>query len=253
MITEGIDVSLYQGDIDWQKVAKSGIDFAMIKAGQGHALSSDAYLFADRYFKKNIKEAYKNGITCGAYYYVTATTVEEAEKQAKHFLSIIRPYRNSLALWAAADVEDVTPPKYCGRLTPRELTDVVLKFCDTVEKDGFKSMLYTNRDYLKNHLEAERLTEIPLWRAHWRSGVITPADAPTDYAENMKIWQYGTSELDGVGICTDANYGYFTAADIVKGIKQRGGRGTTVGNFLGGKAITDAIEKLKSKGEKENE
>ncbi len=216
MITKGIDVSVFQGDIDWKKVAKSGIDFAIIKAGQGHSVSSNAYLFEDRYFKNNITEAYKNGIKCGVYYYVTATTVDEAKTEANHFLKLIKPYRNKISLWAVADVEDVTPAKFCGTVEKEILTDLVLEFCRTLKAGGFEPMLYTNRDYLKNHLDFARLDKIPLWRAHWLSNNVTPADAPDDYAENMKIWQWGAEKVDGIAGEVDANFGYFNETEPKK-------------------------------------
>lgn len=213
LITKGIDVSVFQGDIDWKKVAKSGIDFAIIKAGQGHSVSSNAYLFEDRYFKNNITEAYENGIKCGVYYYVTATTVDEARTEANHFLKLIKPHGNKISLWAVADVEDVTPAKFCGTVEKEILTDAVLEFCRTVKAGGFEPMIYTNRNYLKNKLNAERISGIPLWRAHWLSGEVTPDDAPTDYAKDMKLWQWGAEKVDGIKGDVDANFGYFTSAE----------------------------------------
>ncbi len=223
-ITRGIDVSVYQGGIDWERVKAAGVDFAIIKAGQGHSVSSSAYLFEDRYFEINLKEAHRVGIKCGVYYYVTATTLDEAKTEAEHFLRLIKPHRDKITLWAVADVEDVSPAKYCGLVGKRELTNIVLEFCRVVKGGGFMPMLYTNRNYLKNKLDYERLRSIPLWRAHWLSGEVTPDDLPNDYRENMKIWQWGAERVDGIRGDVDANYGYFSDADIKKGkAKARGG------------------------------
>lgn len=222
--TRGIDVSVFQGSIDWDKVKASGIDFAIIKAGQGHSVSSSAYLFEDRYFELNLREAHRAGIQCGVYYYVTATTLAEARAEANHFLNLITPYKDKISLWAVADVEDVSPAKFCGKVNRELLTDIVLEFCRIVRDGGFEPMLYTNRTYLRNKLDAERLSHLPLWRAHWLSGEVSPSDAPTDYANNMKIWQWGAERVDGISGTVDANFGYFTDMDIKKSkAKVRGG------------------------------
>ncbi len=223
-VTRGIDVSVYQGRIDWERVKAAGIDFAIIKAGQGHSVSSSAYLFEDRYFELNLREAHRVGIACGVYYYVTATTVDEARVEAEHFLRLIKPHKDKITLWAVADVEDVSPAKYCGLVGRETLTEVVLEFCRVVKGGGFVPMLYTNRTYLKNKLDASLLRGIPLWRAHWLSGEVTPDNVPSDYREDMKIWQWGAERVDGIRGDVDANFGYFTDADIKKGkAKVRGG------------------------------
>jgi GH25 family lysozyme M1 (1,4-beta-N-acetylmuramidase) len=221
--TKGIDVSVFQGAIDWEKVKASGVDFAIIKAGQGHSVSSSAYLFEDRYFKRNIEEAHRVGVKCGVYYYVTATTKEEATREARHFLSIIRPYKSKIDLWAVADVEDVSPAKYCGLVEKELLTDIVLEFCRVVKAGGFKPMLYSNRSYLKGKFDYTKLAQIPLWRAHWVINTPQPNDYPRDFSDNMQIWQWGADIIDGISGEVDANYGYFSDADLKGKPKIRSG------------------------------
>lgn len=206
----GVDVSFFQGKIDWQAAREDGVEFAMIKAGQGHSLSGTAYLFADRFFERNLVGAWEAGIACGVYYYMTAKKREEAEREADHFCSLILPYREKIRLWAAVDVEDVTPPRYCGSASRGDLTEAVLAFCRKVRLAGFRPMLYTNRDYLDNRLECGKLIGIPVWRAHWyASGNHDPENAPRDHAESMKIWQWGADEVCGIDGKVDGNIGFF--------------------------------------------
>ena len=101
MAAKGIDVSTFQGEIDWQAVKRSGVSFAMIKATQGRAVSSDAYLFTDSRFVRNITQASQSGIECGVYHYLTARTVSEAVKEAEYFTRTILPYKPQIKLWAA--------------------------------------------------------------------------------------------------------------------------------------------------------
>ena len=209
MITKGIDVSVWQGKIDWERVKRQGVDFAIIKAGQGKSVSGDARYFADSRFEYNLTTAHECGIALGAYYYVTACNIDEAKREAEHFVSLISPHKSKITLWAVLDVEDVSPPKYCGLTKPCELTDIVLEMARLIKNAGFEVMLYTNRTYIENRLEFSRLSHLPLWRAHWKNGHAEPSDAPGDYSENMKIWQWGSEKIDGISGDVDSNYGYF--------------------------------------------
>lgn len=209
---KGVDVSVYQrGCVDWLDFAERGYKFAMVKAGQGHALFSSAVYFEDSAYMDHVKGAFDAGLSVGAYYYATFTSVEEAEREAKEFVFLLDKARKYITLWAAVDVEDIATPKYCGKLNKDELTACILQFCEIVQEAGYKPMLYTNRDYLQNHLIYDRLKKIPLWRAHWRSGEdIEPKDSPKDFSENMKIWQWGSRW----GI--DQNFGFFETPESEK-------------------------------------
>ncbi len=229
-ITKGIDVSVWQGKIDWARVKRAGVDFAIIKAGQGKSVSSDAKYFADSRFEYNIKNAHESGIKVGVYYYVTATGIEEAVREAEHFISLITPHRSRISLWAVLDIEDVSPPKYCGLTKPSELTEIALRMCELIERAGFAPMLYTNRSYIEDRLQFQRLSHLPLWRAHWKNGKPLPDDAPRDYAENMKIWQWGSEKIDGVSGEVDSNYGYFDISqDCGNGSEKKSGKSKTHG------------------------
>lgn len=194
---KGIDVSTYQGYPDWTKVQADGVEFAMIKASQGLAESSEAYLFRDSKFVYNITNAAAAGIRCGVYHYFTAQTEAECDREAEFFLSQIAPYRDKIALYAAVDVESI----YLQDLSKSTLTMLVNRFCEAVAQAGYVPLVYTNPDWLRNRLGD--VSQWYLWLALWRSKLLKPSG----YG-NMVIWQWGSEVVDGITGKVDANIGY---------------------------------------------
>ena len=199
----GVDVSVYQGQIDWRAVKASGIRFAMIKATQGRSVSDPTLVnFTDSRFAENALGAAKVGIVCGAY--LTALNETEAVQEAKVFLSAVAPYRTSLALGAALDVEDSRLPRDKAKLTA-----IVRAFCRYVTDAGMSCMVYTNPDFLQNRLGD--LTEFGLWLALWRDKTNLPT---TKQYPNLKLWQWGTEAVSGIAGKTDANLGITGLLDV---------------------------------------
>lgn len=194
----GVDVSTFQGVVDWNAVKNAGNEFVIVKATQGHSVTNpNLYCFVDSRFKANIAGAYTAGLMIGVYHYFTAQSDAEVEEEARHFIDTIKPYQNKIKLWAAVDVED---KKYCGSVERAELTRRVKAFMNLVEKAGFKPILYTNPNYLKYRFLDGAFDKTDIWLAHW--GVSSPMKV-----KNMMIWQYGTVKIGGKAF--DANYGYF--------------------------------------------
>lgn len=192
----GIDVSTYQGDIDWARVKADGIDFAIIKATQGRSETGTSRNFTDSQFTKNIVGAHRFGIRVGVYHYLTAQTVSEAMEEVDLFLSAVAPYRNIIDLWAVVDVESKHLP------TNRTLlTQIVNTFCSRVNAEGYKPMVYTNPDWLTKKLG--NVSHWDLWLALWRN----KANVPTaDKYLNLRVWQWGSETVDGISGKVDANY-----------------------------------------------
>ena len=193
----GIDVSTYQGVLDWKHVKSAGIDFAMIKATQGRSETNAALRnFTDAKFTRNITEASRLGIRCGVYHYLTAQTVTEAMQEAEYFVSVLAPYKSLVGLWAVADVESKHLPQ-----DKTLLSQIVHAFCSRVQAAGYDPMVYTNPDWLKNRLND--MSAWPLWLALWRNKNLVPTVG--DYP-NLYIWQWGKETLNGVSGTIDANY-----------------------------------------------
>ena len=210
MMLRGIDVSTYQGDINWAKVKADGIDFAFIKASQGRSVSNASLRnFEDSKFAQNIVNANRWGIRIGVYHYLTAWNVSEAMLEAEYFLSVIAPYRSIIDLWAAVDVEDSKSPK-----DKTLMAQIVNTFCSRVEADGYKPMVYTNHDWLTNKLG--NVSQWDLWLALWRN----KANVPTaEKYPNLRVWQWGTEIVDGIAGKPDANY-MISDIEVVEPLKS---------------------------------
>ena len=194
----GIDVSVYQGSIDWKRAAGDGIRFAMIKATQGRSVSNPALRnFTDSRFAENVIGASGAGLACGAYHYLTAYNEAEAVREAEVFLSAVTPYRAKLTLGAAVDVEDSRLPQ-----DRAQLTAIVRTFCRRVKQAGMEIMVYTNPDFLRNRLND--LTEFGLWLALWRSKTNLPSAAQYP---NLRIWQWGSEAVSGITGKANADFG----------------------------------------------
>lgn len=193
----GIDVSTYQGVLDWNHVKSAGIYFAIIKATQGRSETNTSLRnFTDSKFARNITEASRLGIRCGVYHYLTAQTVTEAMQEAEYFLSVISPYKSLVGLWAVADVESPHLPQ-----DKTLLSQIVHAFCSRVQAAGYDPMIYTNPDWLKNRLND--MSAWPLWLALWRNKSLVPT--VNDYP-NLYIWQWGKETLNGVSGTIDSDY-----------------------------------------------
>ncbi len=219
----GVDVYKGNGKIDWNRVKRAGIDFAMVKASQGRGeaeLTKDAYLFADPNFRDNILGAAAAGIPCGVWHWLTAKTVHEAKVEADFFLQTIRSYKSNIKLWAAVDVEsDCHLPR-----DKTALTAIVRAFMERVEAAGFRPMLYTNPYYLTYRYTRGAFDDTDIWLAHY--DVTKPMDVP-----NLRIWQYdsvgnahdvakgwartASGRIPGINAACDVNVGYFELADIL--------------------------------------
>ena len=177
MEINGIDVSRWQGDIDWGKAASAGVRFAMIKAVQGGK--------TDPKFKRNITGAIKNGVFAGAYVYSLARTPEEARGEADAVLELCEKYE--LRYPVALDLED----KSLDALTKKELGDIACAFLDRIREGGRIPMLYSNRDWFKRRIPRSVVKKYYIWLAQWRD---ERPEADFDFA----VWQRGTGRVDGI-------------------------------------------------------
>lgn len=193
---KGIDVSKWQGDINWKKVKNSGIKFAILRATYG----TDN---VDPYFKKNITEALNAGIDTGAYHYSYAINTYEAEKEAEHFLNTVKPYKMKYPL--VLDIEDKTQ----SSLGKDKITDICIAFLSKIEKAGYYSMIYTNKNWFETKLDIDRLKNYDKWLAQYND-VLT-------YTEEIGIWQYSDKgKINGINGNVDMNISYKDYSGIIE-------------------------------------
>lgn len=200
-VLNGIDVSLYQGTIDWAKVKYSGIDFAMIRAGY-RGYGENGTLVEDSMFSKNILGAKSNGISVGIYFYTQAITEKEAKEEANFVLSLIKKYGVKPEYPIAIDTE--LSPVATGRadnLSKEVRTKIVKTFCKTIQDAGYTPMVYANKYWLNDNLNISDLSNIDTWLAHYTN--------KTDYKYPYTIWQYSDKgNINGITGNVDLNYGY---------------------------------------------
>ena len=181
---KGIDVSVYQGEIDFEKVKAAGIEVVYIRAGYG--------MEEDERFRANAAAARKAGMNLGFYFFVKAENAAQAEEQGRYFAGLIKsvPY----TCRPAVDFEEY------GELSAEVLNEIALAFARTVEGEtGHTPIFYTNVSSVKTKWK-EALTRYPLWIAEW--GVSEPASLG-----NWKEWagfQYdNTGRVDGISADVD--------------------------------------------------
>ena len=198
----GIDVSIYQGNVDWKKVKASGVDFVMIRLGfRGYVTGK---LVLDSNFKKNIEGALDAGLDVGVYFFSQAITTKEAVEEAAMCIKYLRPYKNRITYPVAIDTEYVNSASARTNkpnITNKIRTDVCIAFCETVKNEGYKPMVYANKNWLLQNLQLSRLNNYDIWYA--RYGTNTP-----DYDYSFTIWQYtGNGRVDGIVGAVDLNVG----------------------------------------------
>ena len=177
---KGIDVSKFQGKIDWAKVAADGVTFAFIRVGY-RGYGESGVLVEDTTAKDNLQGANDAGIKTGAYFYTQATTEAEVAEEVEMFLDLIRPYRIDLPV--VIDVERVSAANArMNQLDAQTRTTLVKSFCDRVAAAGYRPMIYHNLEMGAVMLDVAQLEDYDKWFAYYNKDFYYPYD--------YKIWQY---------------------------------------------------------------
>ncbi|WP_302510176.1 GH25 family lysozyme [uncultured Ruminococcus sp.] len=198
----GIDVSYYQGNIDWKKVKNSGVEFVIIRVGY-RGYGSAGTLVEDPKFKTYLDGAAKAGLKVGVYFYTQAITTAEAQEEAKFVLDRIKGY--SLQMPVYYDIESVdydTGRLDSAGLSKAQKTALCTAFCDTIIKSGYSAGVYANYTWLNYYIDGAGLgKKYPIWLAHYTSN--------TNYDQRMDMWQYsGSGTVSGISAYTDVNVWY---------------------------------------------
>lgn len=200
-MSKGIDVSSYQGNIDWEETKKS-IDFAIIRCGFGGNLVSQD----DNKYNRNTEECERLKIPYGVYLYSYATTIEEANSEVEHTLRLIQGKKIEYPIFL--DIESEVQ-----KALPLEtLNNIVYHYCEKLEQAGYYVGIYANLDWFVNRLNSAKLDRFDHWLAQWNS-------EPT-YTKPFGMWQY-TSKLTIPGIegFVDGDISY---KDYPKLIQEKG-------------------------------
>jgi GH25 family lysozyme M1 (1,4-beta-N-acetylmuramidase) len=196
---DGIDVSKWQGSVNWTSVKNSGIDFAIIRAGYGRYISQK-----DPYFEQNYQNAKAAGLQCGAYWFSYATTPDEAVQEAEVFAQVVEGKTFEYPL--VFDIENSTQ----AALSKEQVSAIITAFCSTMEEKGYYVSLYSYANFLNTKVYDSVLQKYDIWVAHF--GVSSPSYTKTSYG----MWQYSsTGTVSGVSGSVDMDYSYRNYAKIM--------------------------------------
>lgn len=198
---KGIDVSIHQGAIDWNKVNAAGIQFAILRAGYGKVISQK-----DSCFEANYSGAKAAGIPVGAYWYSYAKTPEEARLEADICLKVLKDKQFEYPIFY--DVEEQT----ILSLGKEKVSSIIRAFLEEVEKAGYWVGLYMSASPLKIYVSDTILQRYAIWVAQW-------SDKLT-YSGSYGIWQYSKKgTVAGINGNVDLDYCY---VDYPTKIKEKG-------------------------------
>ena len=192
MSKKGIDVSEFQGKIDWEKVKNDGIEFAILRCGYGMDFSNQD----DVEYERNANECERLGIPYGVYLMSYANTVEKARSEAKHVLRLIEGRKISLGVWY--DIEDNGTS---GAINKETLTNIINTFCNTIKNAGYKVGVYANLNWLENKIEKTIKDNYDIWVAQYYS--------KCEYEGKYIMWQHTSSgKVNGISTNVDMNILY---------------------------------------------
>ena len=200
-IRKGIDVSRFNGFLDWELVKSQGIDFVMIKTANGKDVGDPSDI--DPQFENNYIGAGEVGIDRGVYHVISGRTVEDAILEAEYCLKILdgRPLEYPIAY----DVESSKSMEESVFSTGKDnITAMAIAFCETIKAAGYTPMIYTYAEIYNKYLDYDQIKDYKLWVAHY--------DVEDPGIEHpYQIWQYGQESIEGAnnseGLC-DVNYEY---------------------------------------------
>lgn len=194
--TFGIDVSKWNGTIDWNAVKNSGVSYVIIRCG--YRGSSAGTLVEDPKFKANIKGATSAGIKVGVYFFSQAINNSEAVEEASMVLQLIKDYKISYPVFL--DVE--SSGGRADKIDSVTRTEVIKSFCQTIENSGYTAGVYANKNWLNTKMDAKQLTKYKIWLAQY-------AAAPSYTTTKYDLWQYkSTGKVSGISGNVDLNISY---------------------------------------------
>ena len=174
-IRRGIDVSEWQGDINWSQVKASGIDFAIIRCGFGKNITK----YDDAKWARNVSECERLGIPYGVYFYSYADSVADAKDEAQHALRLLEGHNPEYPVYYDLEDADVAA---AGKSTIIKIADT---FCSTIEDNGYRAGIYANLNWWNNKLNSSSLNKYEKWVAQYYH--------ECQYKGDYRLWQCTSS------------------------------------------------------------
>ena len=190
----GVDVSAYQGQIDWKKVKNSGIDFAMIRLGyRGY---ESGKLTEDKYAKENLQGAWDAGLRVGVYFFSQALNIREVDEEIDFILKILGDFEPNMPV--VLDWEIPANTARTRNMDSRTLTDIQRHFCGQMRDQGYQPMIYFNWHQSEHLYVLHELEDYPFWLALYQDRMT--------YPWKVEMWQYScTGRVPGISGDVDLN------------------------------------------------
>lgn len=202
MNIKGIDVSKFQGEVDWEQVKKAGYQFAMLRAGYG-------FNTVDEQFHRNAAECNRIGLPIGAYWFCYAVSPETAIQEAAGCIDTISGY--TLDYPVCYDIEQASADYASGQgvaVTPALAKQLVQSFCSHIEESGYFAMFYTNRSFLDTYLGTELSRRYALWYARYTD---------TFDGTDCGMWQYTSQgRVPGINGSADLDISYVDYPAVIR-------------------------------------
>ena len=192
----GIDVSKWNGNIDWKAVKNSGVSFVIIRCG--YRGSSQGALIEDPKFRANIQGAQNAGIRVGVYFFTQAVNEVEAVEEASMVINLIKGYNISYPVYLDVEASH-------GRgdnISAAQRTANIKAFCGTIQNAGYKAGVYANKTWFTSYINTSQITNYRIWLAHY-------AKAVTYNGSRYDMWQYSyKGRVTGISGNVDMNICY---------------------------------------------
>lgn len=215
IVANGIDVSAWQGSVDWEKVKADGVDFAIIRVG-GRGYGSSAKLYYDEYYIENIEKAKAAGLMIGVYFFSQAISEEEAIEEADRTLELLDTAKvTELDLPVFMDYEYAGDSNNSGRLndanlSKAQMTAIAEAFCSRIEnRSDYKAGIYANTLFMENAIDGKYLGEKGYFI--WDAQYYVKCQLESSY----EMWQYSSSgKVPGISGRVDCNFWYVDTQKI---------------------------------------
>ena len=202
MSIKGLDVSKFQGEVDWERVKAAGYRFAMLRAGYG-------FNTVDPQFRRNASECNRIGLPIGAYWFCYAVSPSSAVQEADGCLDTIADYK--LEYPVCYDIEQASVDYASGEgvtITPELAKQLVKSFCDRIEAKGYFAMFYSNKNFLDQYLGSDIAKRYALWYARY---------ADTFDGTDCAMWQYTSQgSVPGISGNVDLNLSYVDFPSVIQ-------------------------------------
>ena len=203
---KGIDVSHWNGKIDWAKVKADGVKFAFLKAAQG---SKSGRIYPDRCFAEYLKGATAAGVPVGVYLYSMATTVDAARTEAENLVALLSTSRDLITWPVAYDIEDTKTQALETRRTLN--TQQAIAFCDVIRNAGYIPMLYTNPGWAFSYIDVKAVG-VDVWLANYTG---------RDFGIEHTIHQHtDQGRVNGIKTNVDMNVAYKDYGEVTRYMKR---------------------------------